>query len=164
MTEGYDVVADLKLEQGFILPVVKVNGFNAMISMSIDVPWFFLPVNVIASSFGGAELVHENVKTYGDLGKEMTGNVYEIGEFTLGDIHYKGLHVFVPNATENAAERDVPIVLTSLMLGDSTFSVNPSDGRLKIEWSKSICSDVSFKTKLLEGRMLQAVLNGKEIG
>lgn len=88
-----------RLVAEFQKPVISLYGANALLDTGADIPVCYYP-GVLTQHFH-AKKIATNL-SIGTFGEDVTGDVYEVPLFQIGDLYFPKLKFFVPIAVRSS--------------------------------------------------------------
>lgn len=117
----------IELDTNYQRPVVKINGFNALVDTGAKIPVVSLPEKVLEIVYH-AECVIDNAQIKG-FGGSCFGKVYKLQSLKIGKLIYPNLHVFVPDEPMDEFE----IIISATMLNGLIYEINTRSGNMLIQ-------------------------------
>ena len=147
-------------------PVIAMEGTTALIDTGATIPMFYFPVELLAKAFNGVDLIFDNAHVGGIGGGRVIGKIYALHNFSLGDLQYKNMQVFVPDKfyrINEAGERvfeEHPMLLSATMFEGLDYEFDTVNKRFIVNVPDGKSLDMDFKLiKNQEGQLIP-VVNG----
>lgn len=149
---------ELKMAEGYIQPVVEINGIPALISPGVAVPVFSLPQNILKELYG-AKVVSTKHHTMGGMSGKLEGDILQLKDFRMGELNFPVLDVFCPQEPI----KQFPLIISNTMLYDLSYSFDTAARQFIIEIPDAEPLNRTVTFEIVQDKIVNVQLNNKPL-
>lgn len=143
----------LELSKDYQRPIIKIDNLDAIIDTGAMIPTFSIPAPIIEKLFDAKKILSNGVIS--GFGGDCKGAVYEIKEFTVGELKFRPFQFFVPNIPVTKH----PFLLSASMFYGTDYDFNTIEGKFVVRVNNDADLIRSFQLKDLSGKLYAQIGN-----